>query len=850
MSSPLPAITQLVELYLGGVWVDITLDVYGRDDISITRGNDDWSSQIQPARCNLTLDNRNSKYSPFNPTGPYYGQLGRNVPLRVSVEGNRRFLGEVSEWPLRNDPDLHIRIEASGVLRRLSQNESDAQSPIYRGLMQAKEPMHKPVAYWPMEDVADGDDILPAVSTLGSTMVKTRSANELGSRSGFLGSDSLVTLENCRLYGDVPSYTIPTPDNNMFAGALIRLPDGGVAANNTPIITLNTSGGAAYWRIRANTNGTLNLQVAEPVTDTGGGVIGTSANTTWNIQGRNAYVALGLNESAGTTIWTLMAWVEGGIQWESITSSISRTFGRITRVTLGSDVNAGSTAVGQVAVWKYVTSLTLDYLPKLINGWKGEPAADRAERIAQEEGIVLATKGSAAKSLPMTQQGIKSGLDLLMEAVEADGGALYEPPDFPARTIADGEDQTTGGYTGLAGTNVAATATQAHTGSRSVRGTYGGSASDGLATTKTFFIIGYTYTYSAWVYVPTGAPAVKLRVTGAGDSAISTVTNTWTKLSLSFTATSYSHTLQVIPNTTPSAGQLVYIDDVTVAADRAGLVFRPLRTLYNQTPALTLSYSVGEIAYPFEPTDDDRGLTNDVSVSVDGASTPSRYQLTAGPLSVNAPPAGAGKYAASVTRNVNSGYYASCWARWLVHQSTTWWEPRYPQISVDLNRKRTLVSAAVQVDMGSIIVGANPPAWLPPQDIKQIVTGITETINTRRWLISFNTFTGRPFDTMQLNTSASRLGPTDSKLAAAITTTTATSISVVSSAASGRWTTNAARFPLSIIVGGEEMTVTNITGTGLTQTFTVTRSVNGVQKTHAINTVVTLKRRPTLSLAS
>ncbi len=849
MTTPL---TLLVELYLGGAWVDISLDVYGREDITVTRGkSDNWSSQVQHARCNLVLKNRNAKFSPFNPTGPYYGLLGRNIPIRVSVEGNRRFLGEVSEWPLRNDPDLHIRIEASGVLRRLSQNDSEQHSPLYRGLLHPLDPVYRPVAYWPMENVKEGLDVLPAESTLGSPMTLNLRDNGLGSRSGFLGSEPIVTLEDSRIYGDVPSYTIPTPDNIMFAGALVRLPDNGVAANNTPIITINTAGTAAYWRIRANINGTLSVQIAEPVPDGGSGVLGTSPASSWNIAGRNAYVAMGLNESGGATVWTLMVWPEGGTEWLTLTDTMIRTFKRVTRVTLGSDMNAGSTAVGHVAVWKYVPTLTTEYLPVRINGWKGELAASRVERIAQEEGIVLSTKGATNRSLPMAQQGVKSGLDLLFEAADADGGALYEPPDFPSRAIADAEDSTTGGYAAAAGSTLTTSTAQAHSGARSIQASWGGGAGVGAFLDKRFFIVGVPYTYQVWVYVPAGATPVKIRVEGVGDSTPSAVTNTWTLLSLTFTATSYSHRLWVVPNTTPAGGPAVFFDDVTISANRAGLLFRPLDTLYNQTPALTLNYAAAEIAYPFEPTDDDRDLVNDVTVTVEaGETTPARYELTTGKLSVNAPPTGAGRYKTSVSRNVMTGYYAACWARWLVHQSTTWWEPRYPQISVNLERKRSLIAAAATVDMGSVIVGTNPPAWLPPQDIKQIVTGLTETINMRTWLVSFNTVPGRPFDTMQLSTSTSRLGPIDSKLAAAITTTTAPSISVVSTTASGRWTTNAARFPLSIMVGGEEMTVTNITGTGLTQTFTVTRSVNGVQKTHAVNTPVTLKRRPTLSLSS
>jgi hypothetical protein len=47
---------------------------------------------------------------------------------------------------------------------------------------------------------------------------------------------------------------------------------------------------------------------------------------------------------------------------------------------------------------------------------------------------------------------------------------------------------------------------------------------------------------------------------------------------------------------------------------------------------------------------------------------------------------------------------------------------------------------------------------------------------------------------------------------------------------------------------GEDMTVTAISGTGLTQTFTVTRGVNGITNAWQVGDAVFLSRRPTLAL--
>ena len=64
----------------------------------------------------------------------------------------------------------------------------------------------------------------------------------------------------------------------------------------------------------------------------------------------------------------------------------------------------------------------------------------------------------------------------------------------------------------------------------------------------------------------------------------------------------------------------------------------------------------------------------------------------------------------------------------------------------------------------------------------------------------------------------------------------------------GIWTTSAGDFPFDITVGGERMTVTNITGSSSPQTFTVARGMNGVVKTQAAGTDIRLWQPTLISL--
>lgn len=69
----------------GTTWTDVTSDVRYEQKVRITRGRSDWGSQVDFGRCSFALSNTDGKYSPRNPEGTYYGQIGRNTPVRVSV---------------------------------------------------------------------------------------------------------------------------------------------------------------------------------------------------------------------------------------------------------------------------------------------------------------------------------------------------------------------------------------------------------------------------------------------------------------------------------------------------------------------------------------------------------------------------------------------------------------------------------------------------------------------------------------------------------------------------------------------------------------------------------------------
>lgn len=76
------------------VWHDITTDVFGegRGGVTINQGRRDEAAQADPSSCLFQVNNGAGSYSPRNPVGAYYGLIGRNTPVRMSVTAKTNHL--------------------------------------------------------------------------------------------------------------------------------------------------------------------------------------------------------------------------------------------------------------------------------------------------------------------------------------------------------------------------------------------------------------------------------------------------------------------------------------------------------------------------------------------------------------------------------------------------------------------------------------------------------------------------------------------------------------------------------------------------------------------------------------
>lgn len=421
-----------VELFINGTWVDITSYVMTRDgstNISITRGQPNEGSAVEPSRCMLQLNNRDGRFSPRNPMSPYYGQLGRNQPIRVSVPlgntKNYRFWGEVAAWPLYWDStgrDVWVSVEAASLLRRLGQGASPLQSPMRRELSGPRRPSI--VAYWPMEDGSAAGSLASAVPEADPMTVTGVIGS--GQYSGWAASEPLPTMGTGTVSGPVPAYTAGSELSLRF---FLRVAPGGVASPQR-VLSLVGTGTAAAWSIWVDAAGELALRAY----NAGGVQVYDSGWRPYAVNSVLLSLGLELTQVGSDVSYNLYGYdigrstIDRAVSIGITTSTVSSvTVGAITQVRIGEDLGLGDTAVGHVALANNLAAYAST--SGAMVAWDGESPSARLSRLCSEEGITYTevSDGTVADSVLLGAQGTKTLNELVAEAVTADGGIQFEP---------------------------------------------------------------------------------------------------------------------------------------------------------------------------------------------------------------------------------------------------------------------------------------------------------------------------------------------------------------------------------------------------------------------------------------
>ncbi|WP_433078842.1 hypothetical protein ACQP1P_38505 [Dactylosporangium sp. CA-052675] len=893
-------------------WTDVT-DYVGGSEISISRGRADRFSDAQPDRCSLTFLNNGGRFVPRNPVGPYYGQLRRGTPLRVSIRPNVNSASDafartvssswgsadvggawsnvtggtsaefsvapasggrhthpsagVNHWSylgsislVRVDVTVRARVNAlstgaaqsAGVVIRYTGPGDNARGEIQFGTSgtltarlvtwassvqtvyaSATVPglTHSTSAWYrirlqtgltsvrmkvwldgspePSTWLIDGSNVgMPLGPVAGAPGVYSlREVGNTNSNATFDFDDfSMVDGPRIQFTGFVDEWPVTWGDSALTqsyapvtaSGQLRRLSRAQPLKSAIYIATSSSPGLVGYWPMEDGT-GAMTLASAS------GGLPGTFTNISLaassGLAGSDPLPTLGA--SNGRVAFQIPAYTSSG-SWSVCwvmripSSSISGTAQLMSWVTPGQSIvrwqlrlNPGSPDTIQLDAFGSGGGVTSSTAVNFTDAASGAKLSDGRQLAFLATGTQNGGNVDATWTCWYVPDG--GGLATLF-------GGSFSPAGTTGRVGLIYHDSVTGfsngghtiGHVGLGDGNTAFGP-----------GALGASGGAGQTTRERF-----TALLAAQGITPLIGDLVH---GGAGGTA----------------------TQQMGPQRTGDVlAQLREVEDteqgVIHDSKQGFLEMLPRAMRYNRPVDLALDVNQGHVGWPFSPTDDNFLLQNDVTVTSPGGSSARSTDL----VSI----ASQGVYADSVAVNAWNGVGLQQYADWLRNLGTTGAGLRYPEITLNLTDKHLSIGMSwLDTDIGSRITIANVPSnELPPDLLDLLVEGYTETISSTAWTARLNCSPGAQWLVGKLDTSTPRLDCGASTTSGAFNTT-ATSVALTI-ADECVWTIADGAF--DIFIAGERMTVTNVSapagsGTSWTQTLTVTRSVNGVVKTHA-----------------
>ncbi|MGW4040874.1 hypothetical protein ACWEIM_32140 [Streptomyces sp. NPDC004778] len=916
MTFPQTPLDVRVELGIGGAWTDVTADTYTRSPITITRGAADESSSLEHSKCDLEFNNRLGKYSPRNPLSPYYGLIGRNTPVRVSVPGPESYLqvdGSATSYARTPDTaalditgDIDLRVEATcdwyavqGQALVGKWNSSTNQRSYLLRLLNGLVILNWSTAGTSSLFAQQYLPQLPRRAAIRATLDVNNGAG--GFSVAFYWAPSMAGP-----WTQIGNTVGTTPTTSIYSGTA-PLEVAPIAATGVPPMR----GVVHRAEVRNGINGTLVADFdarAKPAgstgwTDSAGRVwtlgAGAAVNdrayrftgeisswpARWDVSGKDVYVPV---EGAGTTrrlgqgkkalestlrrrvpsAPSLLAYWPMEESETADTLAYSPVAGVEPLTLSGVDWAADDTLGGSAALpsIKAGASLTARVPGTTATGWQAEWVYNLPSLPpVQTEVLRLGITGAAMRTVIL----YASVSAIRLEALAADGTALaaLNLTNTDALAAFAGKWNRLTLYSGDKGggeTLITATWRDVTTNVRWYLGTSPVTGQGRIASVSATWdtnlegmALGHLSVFTTPGTGVLNAPPATLIYDGADDGFLGeTALARINRLGGEEAATvdlvgrgSDSPALSTRLGPQRPDTLLALLEEIQEAdggilyerQDRPGLVYRDRKSLYNQPIALALNYNAtGEVPPPLEPVEDDQRLRNDVTVTRDGG-TSARSVVATGPMSVQPPPAGVGPYDEALTLSLYDDSQPAPIAQWRTHLGT-WDEARYPTVTVWLHAAPHLITSILGMDIGDRLQISNPPPWLPPDTIDQHMLGYTEVLDQFDWTLAMNCAPARPWQVGVVEDPVLGRADTDGCTLTSGVTAGATSVAVTSSPGP-RWITSAAfpaMFPFDVTVGGEVMRVTACTGTGLAQTFTVTRSVNGISKAHTAGTRLSL----------
>ncbi len=338
------------------------------------------------------------------------------LPIVFTVDNfsasSMRFFGEVSEFPTSSDvsdSDRYCAIEASGIMRRLSQGKSPLQSAPRKFIPTDGEGQAEVQFYWPLED---GPLTTTAAASIGNGTLLLSVADQAQRVFG---------------QGDLAPWLAPTAQLQGL-GTFSTIPDivmtDFVAADGFMLDFVRAEGMQQDTALQFLYGATAELSVTWDVSTTtlilDDGTVTTNIVNPAIFGGDLHHYRFKVYEDSGTAAWDL--YIDGVFLTGGTPSDL---MGDLFYVLFSNSAN-NPWSIGHVAIYNGTFTPSDFGAWDAAFGFRGEAAGRRMQRLCQENGINFTYIGDLDDTPAMGPQPVATLLELLQQCAATDMGTLYE----------------------------------------------------------------------------------------------------------------------------------------------------------------------------------------------------------------------------------------------------------------------------------------------------------------------------------------------------------------------------------------------------------------------------------------
>lgn len=412
----------LPQLFYSGSWHTIAADILTESKIKTTRGVTD-DGEIRPCKIEWTFNNQLDNYRPSNPAGPLYGLLSRNMPCAVAADSSVRAAAEATSF----SPDQTIGFNQAagvgmrwvdlvgmGILERISGWDEPVRSPMYRQITRYANLR----AYLPLEDARGATVPLNAAPGGGAPFgigVSFASGDGPDGAGTATGSTSTSRL-------GVPVLGMSnTAGWQVFFSCLL---DAAPSATLLPMLQWTMSNGDSYTFDVNSTTFRLKVTASDGTILVDSAVSFGTGSEPWLNWLTYRFKAT----QVGGNVTVEVAWYpQNGSFIYGYTPTYAGSVSRPTNLRQYGNANTDGALYSHMGVLAGLTDDLTSYdFTSAFDGYRGELAGDRFNRLMSQASIGHGVIGSTSDTWPMGPQKPDSLINLLKEVQHTEDGLIFD----------------------------------------------------------------------------------------------------------------------------------------------------------------------------------------------------------------------------------------------------------------------------------------------------------------------------------------------------------------------------------------------------------------------------------------